>query len=246
MRLACLMAGLSSRLLPLTEKQHKSCLPLGERRIIDYQLSTFDVAELKDRTFVLGHGAAELGKILLESQPHLCFEVCYNPEFSTRNLDWSAFLALSQKPGPVLYYEGDLLLPPSLLRELAQNPAEICIALDSTSQNPTMDTLVLASGGKISSLLFIEHGAALRQDGDGALGELICLVKLGEAARQYVVNELAQQPFQGAMQLYAIFERAFARFNTSWVDAAGRPWVEIDNAADLARADKLAREIERL
>ncbi|WP_282497914.1 phosphocholine cytidylyltransferase family protein [Pantoea stewartii] len=245
MRIACLMAGLSSRLLPLTEKRHKACLSVGARRMIDYQLSAFDAAGIDKRTFVVGHGAPELVQVLLESQPHRGFELCYNPDFSARNLDWSAFCALSQQPGPVLYYEGDLLIPSSLLRDMANNTAEICIALDSTSLNPTMDTLVLAPNGKIERLLFIEHGTAERRQGDGALGEFICLVKLGEAARQFVVAELEKQPFQGAMQLYAIFERAFARFTTSWVDAAGRPWVEVDNADDLARAAKLAEEVAR-
>lgn len=245
MRLACLMAGLSSRLLPLTEKRHKACLPVGERRMIDYQLSAFDAAGLNQRTFVVGHGATELVQILMESQPHRSFDLCYNPEFSGRNLDWSAYCALSQRPGPVLYYEGDLLIPPSLLQEMARDPAEICIALDSVSQNPAMDTLVLAPGGKIERLLFIEHGTAQRQEGDGALGEFICLVKLGETARQFVVEELAKQPFQGAMQLYTIFERAFRRFPVSWVDAAGRPWVEVDNASDLARAARIAEEVLR-
>lgn len=245
MRLVCLMAGVSSRLYPLTEKRHKACLPVGERRMIDYQLDAFVKAGIDDRTFVLGHGAEELVQILMASQPNRRFGVCYNPEYARRNLDWSAFCALSQSPGPVLYYEGDLLVPPSLLQDMASNPAEICIALDSVSQNPAMDTLVLAPGGKISRLLFIEHGTAKRQKGDGALGEFICLVKLGEAARQYVVAELAKQPFQGAMQLYTIFERAFERFTTSWVDAAGRPWVEVDNATDLDRAALLAGEIAR-
>ena len=243
MRLACLMAGSSSRLLPLTTSRHKACLMLGKRRMVDYQLESFDRAGIGHKTFVLGHGGAEVAQILFESLAGSPFSVSYNPQFTSRNLDWSAWLALSQHPGPVIYYEGDLLIPPSLLRQVIDNPAEICLAVDSDSKNPCIDTLVIAPQGRVEQLLFIEHGTAKSRPGDGALGEFICFVKLGEAARQFIVEALSTLPFEGDMQLYHIFEQAFSRFPTACVDAAGRPWIEVDNHSDLQRAAHLAGEI---
>ncbi|QJW54761.1 hypothetical protein HL670_01641 [Serratia plymuthica] len=67
MRLACLMAGSSSRLLPLTTSRHKASLMLGKRRMVDYQLESFDRAGIGHKTFVLGHGATEVAQILFES-----------------------------------------------------------------------------------------------------------------------------------------------------------------------------------
>ena len=243
MRLACLMAGSSSRLLPLTLSQHKACLMLGKRRMLDYQLESFQRAGIGPKTFVLGHGAAQVAQILFESLAGTSFIISHNPEFRSRNLDWSAWLALSQHPGPVIYYEGDLLIPPSLLKQVKDNPAEICIAVDSERKNPSIDTLVIAPNGKVEHLLFIEHGTAESQPGDGAIGEFICFVKLGEAARQFVVDALSNLPFEGEMQLYKIFEQAFSRFTTAYVDAGGRPWIEVDNSSDLQRASLLAEEI---
>ncbi|MDT3249678.1 sugar phosphate nucleotidyltransferase [Serratia sp. root2] len=243
MRLACLMAGSSSRLLPLTTSRHKACLMLGKRRMVDYQLESFDRAGIGHKTFVLGHGATEVAQILFESLGGSHFIVSHNPQFKSRNLDWSAWLALSQHPGPVIYYEGDLLIPPSLLKQVKDNPAEICIAVDSDSKNPSIDTLVIAPNGKVEHLLFIEHGTAKSQPGDGAIGEFICFVKLGEAARQFIVDALSTLPFEGEMQLYKIFEQAFSRFPTAYVDAGGRPWIEVDNHGDLQRAAQLAEEI---
>ncbi|MGL6086820.1 MAG: sugar phosphate nucleotidyltransferase [Enterobacterales bacterium] len=243
MRLACLMAGSSSRLLPLTTSRHKACLMLGKRRIVDYQLESFKRAGIGHKTFILGHGATEVAQILFESLRSSHFIVSHNPQFKSRNLDWSAWLALSQQPGPVIYYEGDLLIPPSLLQQIKDNSAEICIALDSDSKNPSIDTLVIAPNGKVEHLLFIEHGTAKNQPGDGAIGEFICCVKLGEAARQFIVDALSVLTFEGEMQLYNIFERAFSRFPTAYVDAAGRPWIEVDNPNDLQRAARLAEEI---
>ncbi|AGE24459.1 nucleotidyltransferase [Pseudomonas poae RE*1-1-14] len=243
MRLVCLMAGSSSRLLPLTTSQHKTCLMLEKRRILDYQLESFERAGIESKTFVLGHGATQVAQILFESLAGTHFTISYNPEFRSRNLDWSAWLALSQNSGPVIYYEGDLLIPPSLLKQVKNSPAEICIAVDSESKNPSIDTLVIAPDGKVKHLLFIEHGTAESQPGDGAIGEFICFVKLGEAARKFVVDALSVLTFKGEMQLYRIFEQAFSRFTTEYVDADGRPWIEVDNPSDLQRASPLAEEI---
>lgn len=219
MRLACLMAGTGHRLLPLTRSQHSACLMLGERRMIDYQLKTFDRAGIGHKTFVLGHGAQECARILFESMPYSHFVVLNNPLHHSLNIDWSAWLALSQQDEPVLYYEGNQLISSSLLQEVKNHPAEICVAIDTrcarTLKNQTIDLP----------------------------GEFISLVKMSAAARLYVVEQLAAQPFEGEIQLYKIFSRAFAQFTFASVDAAGRPWVRIDNPQQLRRASDLAQEI---
>ena len=46
MRVACLMAGKSTRLLSRTRRDHKAVLKLGDLRVIDAQLETFALAGL--------------------------------------------------------------------------------------------------------------------------------------------------------------------------------------------------------
>ncbi|GAB7126762.1 hypothetical protein JCM19000A_12690 [Silvimonas sp. JCM 19000] len=243
MYIACLMAGIGSRLAPLTTHCHKATLDVAGQSLIARQLAHFAAAGLADATFVLGHGAAELAVQIAHGFAKQPFRLINNPHYVTRNLDWSAWLALSSVQDDVIYFEGDLLVPPSLLRQLAASPADICIAVDSLSQSPSIDTVAYAAQGKVAALQFVEHGRAQLQRADGALGELICTVKLSNRARQFVVDALARLDYTGPMQLYQILERAFARFDTSYVDAEGRPWVEIDNAGDLARARDLAAAI---
>ncbi|MDE1462452.1 sugar phosphate nucleotidyltransferase [Spartinivicinus poritis] len=243
MQLVCLMAGSSSRLLPLTETRHKACLNLGDRTMLAHQLDIFTQSGISKTTFVLGHGAVELASALFDGLKHSLFTLIHNPHFSTCNLDWSAWLGLSSVSGPVVYYEGDLLVPPSLLKELHTHPADICIALDSACDHDSRDTLVLGSENKVERLLFVEHGIANSSPEDQALGEFICSVKFSDQARRFVVDALASQPFKGPMQLYRIFEKAFSCFSTAFVDARGRPWYEVDNHQDLDRASILAKEI---
>src|SRR5262245_6274932 len=127
MHLACLMAGSSSRLLPHTADRHKATLTVGDRSLLERQLDLFAASGIEHYTFVLGHGGLGVAQILFERLATHHFEIRYNPLYSTLNLDRSAQLALAGD-ADVLYYEGDLLVPSSLLRDLAQNPAEIAIA----------------------------------------------------------------------------------------------------------------------
>jgi choline kinase len=167
----------------------------------------------------------------------------YNHLYQARNLDWSAYLALAHHDGPALYFEGDLLVPPSLIRQVAASEADICLALDSTIREKPADTLVLSSAGKVARLLFVEHGGNMRSSDPSELGELICFLRLSERARRFVVKRLERESFVGDMQLYNILEAAFAAFDTHYVDAAGRSWVEIDNLEDLERAGRIAESI---
>ncbi|KOC87567.1 sugar phosphate nucleotidyltransferase [Winslowiella iniecta] len=225
MRLACLMAGTGRRLMPLTTLHHKACLQLDKRRIIDYQLSTFERAGIGHKTFVLGHGAVELSRVLFESLQNSHFSLLNNPLYHSFNLDWSAWLALHQDDGPVIYYEGDLLIPSSLLKEVNNHPDEICVAMDSACQG------------------IGANAWQLTPQQNGICGGFIALVKLGAAARQFVVEQLAIQPYEGEIQLYKILQRAFMLFSTTYIDTAGRPWIRIDNLEELRRASLLAEEI---
>ena len=239
MQVASLMAGVGSRLGGLTADRHKAMLRINGRSILEHQLATFKQTGLTNATFVLGHGAEEITHSLFKNLPDVCFTIKYNAEFTRRNLDWSAYLALSSCEGPVFYYEGDLLVPPSLLLQLSASASDVCLAVDSRIPSSRADTLLTVSGGKPEHLIFCEHGVASGHDAANAAGELICLLKLSERARRTLVELLEQQSFVGDMQLYRLVERTFSTLATDFIDVGNRPWVEVDNIHDLRRAEAL-------
>src|SRR5271165_2032496 len=63
-RAICLCAGRSSRLLPLTLQIHKSALHVAGWPVLDWQISAFLAAGIKEVVFVLGHGAYEIRRLL--------------------------------------------------------------------------------------------------------------------------------------------------------------------------------------
>ncbi|WIM93116.1 NTP transferase domain-containing protein [Actinoplanes oblitus] len=243
MHVAVLMAGIGTRLSPLTESCHKSMLSLGGRRIIDYQLDILRQAGVSSLTVVTGHGGPQLEDHLAVAGQRIDYTVVDNTHYADRNLDWSAFLALSQAPGDTIYMEGDLLVPAAGFEQLWASRADLTIVVDSSVPSSRPDTLVLSDGVQPRRLLFFEHEVAHYDGPMEVLGELVCLVKLSAAAREHVVRALGEQPFVGPMQLYRIFDEALSHLSAAVIDIKGLPWVEIDNLDDLRRAGDLVDSI---
>jgi choline kinase len=243
MYIACLMAGTSSRLLPLTKADHKAMLRVGAARIIDVQMKTFALAGLGAFSFVVGHGGCRIANHLLRHYPALALTIINNNYFALRNLDWSAYLALSSRPGDVIYYEGDVIVSPSILRQVAMHPADVCVAIDPRAQSARVDTRVIGDEDRVRELVFSEHGDVAKASARSSEGEFLCLAKLSNRAREYVVARLENQSYDGPMRLYQIFNELFRCYPSFLVSAAGCPWVEIDNKDDLLRARHIVNQI---
>jgi choline kinase len=243
MHVAALMAGIGTRLSPLTESCHKSMLSLGGRRILDYQLDILRQAGASSLTVVTGHGGPQLTDHLASAGHELEYTVVDNTHYADRNLDWSAFLGLSHAPGAAIYMEGDLLVPAVAFRQLWESQADLTIVVDSSVPSARPDTLVLSDGSQPRRLLFFEHEVAHYDGPMQVLGELVCLVKVSAPAREHVVRALGEQPFTGPMQLYRIFDEALAHMSAAVIDIKGLPWVEIDNPEDLRRAGDIVDSV---
>jgi choline kinase len=236
------MAGKSSRLLPRTQLDHKAMLKLGNLRIIDAQLRTFALAGFDAFSFVIGHGGVRLANHLLTKYSTSAISIINNNYFAVRNMDWSAFLALSSRSGDVIYYEGDLIVAPSIIREIAKHKGDVCAAMDPIGQSAKIDTTIIAENDRVRKLRFSEHGD-LGRDRTRSEGEFLCLVKLSDRARRHVIRCLERVSYVGPIRLYEIFNDLFIRYPSFIIRTAGRPWVEIDDKTDLFRAKQTVHEI---
>ena len=237
------MAGISSRLLPLTRVDHKALLRVGKVRMIDVQMKTFGLAGLSTFSFVVGHGGSRVANHLLGHYTALALSIINNNYYASRNLDWSAYLALSSRPGDVLYYEGDLVAAPSIIRQVAMHTGDVCVAMDPTGQSTRIDTRVIGDGDRACELVFSERGDLATASTGDSEGEFVCLAKLSNRAREYVVGRLEKESYDGPMRLYQIFNVLFRHYPSFLISTAGRPWVEIDNKDDLLRARHIVHQI---
>lgn len=245
MYVACLMAGTSSRLLPLTQVDHKAMLKVGTQRMIDVQMETFALAGVERFSFVVGHGGARLSHYLLKRHSDKAISIINNSHFADRNLDWSATLGLNSQSDDVLYYEGDVMASPDIIREVAAHTGDICIAMDPTGQSTRVDTRVIQRPDQTCELMFSEHGSLDIPPGSSQEGEFVCLVKLSNRVREDVVKRLEATSFTGPMKLYQIFNELFHLYPSVVISTAGRPWIEVDNKDDLRRARHMVTQIVR-
>ena len=243
MRITCLAAGLCTRLRPHTENIHKLMLPLENELLVDVQIHSFSNGGASRISYVVGHGADGLENHIRKHRYPIEIELIKNDHFATRNLDWSAYLALSCHDGEVLYWEGDIIAAPELVSMLLNCDADMCLAYDPQPRSEKPDTQVIMENGRVSSLLFDEHPSARREMAVGAAGEFVCALKLSDVARRFVVSELERCFFTGQMQLYRIFDEAFTKFHCTALSTAGLPWIEIDTWSDFLRAKTVASDI---
>lgn len=230
--------------MPKTRKAHKAMLRVGGVRILDIQMASFSRAGFGQFSFVLGHCAASLASHLLQGYAHYDICILNNNYFDRRNLDWSAYLALMSRPGDVLYYEGDLVVAPSILRRLASHPSDVCVVADPRVQSARVDAIVLASSDRVQRIVFSEHGE-IKMDAQSCRGEFLPIVKLSDSARKYVSKRLGRKSYRGRMLLYDIFNELFDNRSATVIDTDGQAWVEIDTPADLRRAFEFVSPLNR-
>ena len=246
MQLLLLSAGTGSRLSPLTDNIHKSLLIVRDgMALIDYQLSAAYEAGIRNISIVIGHAGDKVREyVLTNANRELAFSFMENPDYIEKNLDYSIYLALSKSSGNIIYFEGDTIVEPKLLQSLASSKAEVCIALDSRLVDGPVDMLVTGNSAGIDQIHLNEHGhfeETERREFMGTyIGTYICVARLGEEARCYVVQRMRHLTFTGRLHFYDILSDAMKKFDSDFVDIQGGDWVEVDDANDLQRAREIA------
>lgn len=239
MKLVSLMAGISSRLRPFTDHYHKVLIDIGGVSLIEHQIHAFKCAGLEEVIFIVGYKADMIISRLGENFKGIKIKYIYNEHFANRNINYSLYLAKKEVEGQeFIYMEGDLLFDPHILKMLVESPLDSCLVADPDPKSTMVDTVVLGNEGKVSGLLFKEHGD-LREDIKDRFdiaGEMILLIKFSAMDSALLFNEIAQNSFEGSTTLYNIFEQCFTTTGMRYITSEGYQWVEIDDHDDLTRA----------
>jgi choline kinase len=242
MKVVSLMAGPSTRLMPLTNNCHKVLLEIGGKSLVEHQLAAFKEVGIKETVFVVGY-KADLTKSKLGDCYH-SIKITYvaNPYYLTHNIDYSFYLAKDEVMGEdFIYLEADIFFHPNILKIIIDSRFENCLVVDPNPQSDMVDTLILGNNNKVTGLLFKEHGdlkSEIKQHKE-VVGEPISLMKFNGEASRFLFNELQKSNFEGPMTLPRIFERCFQMEGMNYIEAKGYPWVQIDNYNDLKKAREL-------
>ncbi|TCP55539.1 choline kinase [Tumebacillus sp. BK434] len=238
MRLVILVAGVGSRLRPLTDDRPKCLVEVGGQTILDRFLKQAVATNaFQEVVLITGYRHPQIEAAVNEWQQtnELPVRLVQNERYDVTNNGYTLLCAKDFLLDGFVLTDGDLLLEDGILSRVA-GAADSHLAVDMQMKldEEAMKFVLDASGyvTELSKEISVERG----------LGESIGLCKINAADAQGVVDHLAKLVEQGEENEY--YERAFQELiREGWklkvVDVGDLRWVEVDDNNDLARAEQI-------
>lgn len=244
MKAIILAAGMSSRLMELTDDKPKCMLEMGGKTILQRQIDTFRQCGTNDIIVVRGY--------MKEKINYAGLKYVYNKNYRRNNILESLMYAESEMDSDIIVSYSDILYDKSVVEKLLESKADISLIVDTDwiehyidrFQHPIEEAeKVMVKNDRITKIGKMinpneAHGefigvAKFSKVGAGILRENYARVKI----------ELGNAPFHEAASLenayltdmlQELIDRGYVIAN---VDIKGG-WMEIDTPEDLQRAEE--------
>lgn len=238
MKLVILVAGVGSRLRPLTDTCPKCLVEVGGRSILGRFLELSEaVDEISEVVLVTGYLREQISDFVKKwSINHrLPVHLVHNPRYDETNNGYTLSCAKDQLRDGFILTDGDLLLDQEILARVAHE-SQSHLAVDRLSKlDAEAMKFKLDEDGNVTELskeISVEEG----------LGESIGLCKINAADAPLVIEQLADVMKNGGENEY--YERAFQELIVkNWhlkvQEVGDLNWVEVDDHNDLERAERI-------
>ncbi len=229
-----LVAGVGSRLRPLTDDVPKALVPVGGKALLLRMLAT--LADYGVERIVLATGYRE--DKLRDAVDPLGLDVrfCRNPEYdSTQNSISLALCESGLAPGGFFKLDGDVVFAPAVLERLDAADGDLVAAVDTGRKldAEAMKARVDADGAVVA------FGKQLPVQ--SAWGESIGIERIGPAAVEPLFLALNRHREAGRTQLYYedVYNDLVGSIAVRAVSMDGLWWTEIDDHDDLREAERV-------
>jgi choline kinase len=236
MRAVIFAAGLGSRLGGAAENLPKILLRFGNKSLLERHLTQLGAVGIKDITLGVGHGTAHIEAELARLNAGNV-ELVHNPDYREGSVVTMAVLEDAMtRGGDIFLMDGDVLYDRRMLERLIASSHRNLFLLDrnvEAGEEPMK--LAIAAG----------HPVDFRKTLDRAhdyYGESVGFFRFDEsaardlsAAAQRIIADGRRGDYMEEAIRDVLLDSAEGRFG--FEDITGLPWIEIDFAADLARAD---------
>lgn len=237
MKAIILAAGVGSRMRPLTDTSHKCLLPVAGKPILERMLTNIEACGITDVLIVTGHRDGDIKEFVASRDSNLSISFAHNPRYLETNTGYSLLLAKDFASGSdFIKFDADVVFDRSVLEELTGAQSETALCIDKNIHLDKEEVKVIAD----ESDKVIAVGKKLNPH--ESRGESIGIEKISAMAGAVLFEELAR-----LMQDEANHQEYYDDSYTTLVDRGipfhavditGRPWVEIDNHEDYARAQE--------
>ena len=235
MKAVILLAGIGSRLHPITLDKPKSLLPVGDATILQHMLTKLLRNGVDSFIIICGHMQEIIESYVQKNFPKLAVRFVRNEHYLVTNTGYSLLLARPYLDGQSFTkLDGDVIFDEAIIQKLlATDDSASVVCVDHKAVNEEVIKVICHSSGDISR---IGNRVPVAQ----AVGESIGIEKISAATATTLFDALERMMASEANWKY-YYEVAYdqiiedgARFST--VDISGLKWVEIDTQADYVQA----------
>lgn len=243
-RAIIIAAGMSSRLMELTDDKPKCMLAIGGKTILQRQIETFNECGIDEITVITGYKKEVIN--------YTGVKYIYNQNYRRNNILESLMYAESDMDGEFIATYSDILFQRSVLEKLLESKADISVVIDTRwrsryknrFQHPIEEAeKVIVIDNKMAAI-----GKVINPN--EAYGEFIGLAKFSTTGAEIlktnykrVVTQFGNTQFHSAPSVGKAYltdmfqELVDTGYTVSNIGIEGQ-WMEIDTIEDINRARK--------
>ncbi len=233
MKAIILSAGQGKRLLPLTAKQPKAALRVGEKSVLEWQLQELAKCEIEEALVVTGFGADQIEEII-EKQNFLPTKTLYNPFYLQSDNLGTCWVAQHEMQAPFMLINGDTLFEAAVARRLLENKSHdpITLVTDCKDIYDDDDMKIIVENSRI-----VKVGKTIdRSKVDAESIGMMCFDNKGASIFVTQLNSMMRSN-SGLKKWYLSAIDAIAQSHCiSICPIDGLQWCEIDGHEDLVIA----------
>lgn len=231
-----LVAGIGSRLRPLTDDRPKALVDIGGETILGRCVRVLTEYGVERIVLATGYREDAVRASLADSKLEIAY--CPNPRYdSTQNSISLALCKSAVADEPFFKLDGDVVFRKEVLERLDSRSEALSVALDRTRRTDAEAMKVRVD----DELCILEFGKHISLD--AAAGESIGIERIGPSLVSPLFRALDAAEARGRLDLYYedVYSELIQRgeLDAHAVDVGDLPWTEVDTFEDLQKAREL-------
>ncbi len=222
----------------------KCLVEVGGFPLLTRYVRALDAIGVKDAIVIAGDHSATIGCELRRVDSAVRTRVVRSPYRTKGALSSLRFATELGIEGPILLMDSDVLFPVESLARLSSRKSENSLLMDLSRSSGGEEMMVgVNRDGRVTEI------ARVLQAECSYSGEGLGLALLGKEAfdcARVLCNRLCAAPGWEMLEWEFAVSRIASEVDICAIDVEGRPWIEIDFPEDLADAQRIASDVEKL